>query len=246
MFLLPRSYWEVRKTKNKGRGVFSKKDINPGIVIGDYIGKVIRPKEEDNYEKKYGFYSMYYHNNASIFPDPKTEGIHLLNHSCAPNCWMYTYKGHTLFFSIRKIFKGEELTISYLLGPQDKDCNPCTDQCKCESINCTQTMHMPEKRYKAWVDYDEKRMKQTKMQPVKLNVVLPPLQEYPKTLPDSSIYTLIASEQKSAVSYSDKKIPSTLKIRARIRKTGRKIKLNKLNTVIYGVIDGFLIASPIV
>lgn len=243
MFLLPKSYWEIRSTKNKGRGVFALRDIKAGVVIGDYLGRVIHPNEEDSYEKKHGFYSMYYHNNASIFPDPKKNGIHIINHSCAPNCWMYTYKGHTLYFAIRNIFKGEELTISYLLGPQGDDCNPCEDQCRCKSINCTQTMHMPEKKYKAWVAHDDKKFKKTKAAPIQFNTELSPLPSYPKTIPDNTLYTLIGSPQKAAVRYDDKKIPSVSEIRARIRKTGRYLLFRRLNMIVNGVIEGLLIAQ---
>ena len=243
MFLLPKSYWTVRTTPKKGKGVFALKDIEPGVVIGDYLGKVIKQSEEDIYEKKHGFYSMYYHDNASIFPDPSTEGIHLINHSCAPNCWMYTYKGHTLYFSLRKIFKGEELTISYLLGPQDKDCIPCDDQCFCDSINCSQTMHMPAKKYNAWVAYDNKKEKETKREQVTFNEELQPLVSYPKTIPDHSVYTLMGSQQKKAVTYEDKKLPHIANIRKNIRETGRPLRFPHLNLTVYGVSDTLLLST---
>lgn len=245
MFLVPRSHWEVQTTKEKGKGVFAKKDLDAGLVIGDYLGTVIHPDKEKAYEKKHGFYSMYYHDNASIFPpNPKEDGVHLLNHSCAPNCWMYTYKGHTLFFTLRKIFKGEELTISYLLGPQDDDCKPCKDQCKCESFNCSYTMHMPEKQYNAWVSYDNKLEKETTMEPVVLNTKLKPLPDYPKTIRDASIYTLIGSSRKKPATYSDAKLPSVSEIRKRIRETGKYLEFEKLAIVVRGVVDDIVFAKP--
>src|SRR5687768_10758672 len=84
MFLLDASYWEVKTTKEKGRGVFAKKDIAPGIVIADYLGRVIKTAEEDTSEKD-GLYLLYYHDYASIYPaDLEAEGFHLVNHSCVP------------------------------------------------------------------------------------------------------------------------------------------------------------------
>src|SRR5581483_9972728 len=237
MFLIPKDYWKVKKTKKKGLGVFATKDIEAGTVIGDYLGKIIHPDKEDDYEKKHGFYSMYYHTKASIFPNPKSLGIHLINHSCAPNSWMYTYKGHTLYFSIRKIFKGEEITISYLLGPQDTDCAPCTDICKCGSFNCSQTMHMPKKKYEAWISHDEKVDKKTKREKVSLNTKLSPLPDYPKHIQDEKIFTLIGSSQKKPVNYLETKLPSLSEVRKRIRKTGRYAHFEKLNLTLYGVSD---------
>src|SRR5579871_5079449 len=125
MFLLSPDYWEIKKTKNKGKGVFAKKNIIAGTIIGDYLGKIIRKDDEEKYEDKYGFYAMYYHGRATIFPEVKQPGIHLINHSCMPNCYMYTYQGHTLYFALRRIFAGEELTVSYLVSPLDDDCSPC-------------------------------------------------------------------------------------------------------------------------
>ena len=42
MFLLSEDYLQIRKTKKKGFGVFAKKRIKAGTVIGDYLGKVIK------------------------------------------------------------------------------------------------------------------------------------------------------------------------------------------------------------
>lgn len=244
MFLLDSSYWEVQKTKSKGKGVFAKKDILPGTVIGDYIGTVIYPKDETRFEKKHGFYTMYFHKNASIFPNPKDDGIHLINHACAPNCWMFTYKGHTLYFSIRKIFKGEEITISYLLGPQEDECSPCKDQCKCGSIICSQTMHMPEKRYSAWLKHDEKITKKSKYERVKMGNSLPPLSSYPTSITDDSVYTLLGSQDKKPVSYEDSVLPTQKELRKRIRETGKYIHLKKLQMTVMGISDGVVFSKP--
>ena len=41
MFLLKDTDWEIKKTKEKGLGVFAKKEIKAGTVISDYLGKII-------------------------------------------------------------------------------------------------------------------------------------------------------------------------------------------------------------
>ena len=108
MFLIPEDHWEVRCTKEKGKGIFAKKEIKAGTIIGDYLGKIIKTAEYDLDKDKKGLFLMYFTDRASIYPDLKKPGIHLLNHSCSPNCWIYTFKGHTLFFALRKIEPGEE------------------------------------------------------------------------------------------------------------------------------------------
>lgn len=180
MFLIPNKFWQIKETKEKGRGVFAKKDIAPGRIIGDYIGKVINPFEENFYEKDKDLYLLYYSDLAAIYPDTKEEGIHLLNHSCAPNCFMYTYKGHTLIFALRLVFAGEELTISYLLPPQDSKSKIYT--CKCESINCTKSMRLSQKKYTKWLKFHEAQMKNTKIAKFQYNKNLPLLPSYPKKI----------------------------------------------------------------
>lgn len=187
MILLDAHSWEVRQTKNKGRGLFAKRDIESGIVIGDYLGKVIRTADAV-VDEQAGVYLMYYSDRAVISPDLTRPGIHLLNHSCRPNCWIYTYFGHTLFFTLRKILAGEELTISYLISPRDEFCNPCVHICKCGSVGCRQNMHMTLENYKRWRKFWDKQVKNTKRVRVRFGTDLPPLESYPEKIAIDSIY----------------------------------------------------------
>lgn len=245
MILLKNDYWEIKNTPKKGRGIFAKKDIKPGIVIGDYIGKVIKTAEEDIYEKDENLYLMYYHDYASIYPDLIKPGIHLINHSCTPNAWVFTYKGHTLFFTLRHIFAGEEITISYLLSPLDKYCNPCLHKCECESIICTKSMHLSKVRYKKWREFDNKKEVETKRQRITYGKDLPILSSYPKTILDNPIYTLFGSLLKPSEIFNDLKIPSTSKLRKLIRKTGKTLEFPKLNKRVLGIQDDITFSEKI-
>ena len=243
MFLISDKSWEVQAVKGKGKGIFVKQDIPAGTVIGDYTGRVIHPEDEDTVESGGHFYLMYYHDHASIYPDLKKPGIHLLNHSCTPNTWMYTYRGHTLYFTIRKIFKGEELTVSYLLSPQDKECKPCTHMCHCDAIICFQTMHLSGRRYEEWVTVHDRQEKETKRERITYGKNLPPLQSYPKSISDNPIYTLFGAEKKLPVKILSKKMPSKTEIRKIIRDTGRTIQFADLNIRVHGVFENLLISE---
>lgn len=185
MILLFDNYWEIKITKDKGNGLFAKKNILRGTVIGDYLGKILRP--EDAVVNEENFYLMYYSDRAVISPDLKKHGVHLINHSCVPNCFLYIYKGHTLAFALRKIKKGEELTIPYLLSPKDKFCNPCLHICKCKNANCSGTMHLSEDKFDKWQKFSTKQARKTKMEKITYGRNLQKLSKYPKKVSEDYI-----------------------------------------------------------
>ena len=245
MFLLNDNEWEVRKTAKKGRGVFSKIDIPAGMIIGDYLGKVVHPADEDTIQDEKNFYLMWYHDRASIFPDLKKPGIYLINHSCIPNVWMYTYRGHTLFFAIRKIFKGEELLVNYLLSPLDKSCDPCEHLCHCDTQICKSTMHLTESKYDKWSNFHDKEMAATKRERIRYNKILPPLDRYPTSIPDHSLYTLFGATSKKPSVVQNTKLPSLKMLRSLIRESGRRLSLPQLNTMILGIEDDIVYSLPL-
>lgn len=181
MILLKQDSWEVKQTKHKGRGIFAKKTIKKGVIIGDYLGTIVNPRDavidEDN------FYLMYYHDYALIEPDLKKTGVHLLNHSCNPNAFLYTYKGHTLAFALKKISENEEITIPYLLSPIDEFCAPCPHVCKCGSTQCSKTMHLTKDKYLKWRTLNDTWTRKTKKEKVSYGKDLLPLSLYPKIIP---------------------------------------------------------------
>lgn len=192
MIFLDKSFWEVKKTKLKGRGIFAKKDIPKGIVIGDYIGRILHPRNAD-FEKMEN-YLMYYSDEACIYPDLRIPGMHLLNHACFPNCFLYIYKRHTLAFTLRKILKGEELTISYLLPPKDKSEKKCTHKCSCDNKACTGSIHLTEVLYKKWRKFQSK----VRSKPLEITYgkTLKPLPKYPKTVKHNHVYNLFRAKFK--------------------------------------------------
>ncbi len=181
MFLLPEVYWQVKKIKHKGRGVFTKKSISAGTLIGDYVGKLIHLKDVDFEEEKKKLFLMYYTDEVGIYPNLEKPGVHLLNHSCSPNCWLTRYKNHTIVFALKNIRKGEELTISYLLPPK-MNCALCNHHCFCQSRNCTGSMHLTEAGYKKWQEFQDKKgkydMSKTKMVAGELKL----FKKYPKSI----------------------------------------------------------------
>jgi len=193
MFLIPQDFWQVKKTAHKGLGVFAAKKLTKGTVIGDYLGTVIKTSDYDFTLDQNGLFLMYYSDAASIYPDLSVPGIHLINHSCLPNCWIYNLNGHTLFFALRNIQVDEELTVSYLLSPKSKYCNPCRHICKCQSKNCTGSMHLSPEKFTIWQTFQDKHVKKTRKAGVVYGQTLPPLPKYPKSIPLNPVYARICS-----------------------------------------------------
>ena len=155
MFLIGKSYYQIKKTKKKGLGVFAKKIIKARTIVGEYTGEKVEIEKYDLEKDKDGLYLMFLDDKYAIYPDLESEDIHLINHSCQPNCWILNNKSKVYFFTLRDTKRGEELTISYLLPPKDKTCNPCTHDCCCGSKKCTGTMHQSEENFKKWQKFQD-------------------------------------------------------------------------------------------
>lgn len=246
MFLIPEESYTIKTLKKKGRGVFAARDIEAGTVIGDYIGKIMHPDKED--EPQNGLYTIGAGEKYDILADPKVKGIHFINHSCANNCDVYPYRGHLLFFALRKIFKGEELSINYWLSAEDDNDVTCSQHaCYCASKFCKGTMH----DLGASIDDWEKLLKKEfgamyKKLPGKYGDQLQPLASYPEFIhPETQNlyhYDIFGSEAKPSLAYQDSGMPTTLELEKRIRATGRQLSFPKLHLTIFGIQNNTLFA----
>ena len=59
------------------------------------------------------------------------NGTHYINHSCQPNAFMKILSGHVLFFALRDIRPGEEITIDY-----EQTLHPDSKRCSCGAPTC--------------------------------------------------------------------------------------------------------------
>ena len=254
MFLIPSSWYEVKRAKGRGRGVFALHDIEPGTVIGDYLGMIIKPYSND--EKKNGLYDMQGGLHYDIMGDRKKIGIPLINHSCANNCELYPYRGgHVLYVTLRKIFIGEELTVNYGIGVQDEKNIPCAlHACHCGSKICRGTMHEAENHFERWYDDWESLLKKNfgvwyRKVPGKYGSQLAPLKTYPTSIDVEKVRlyepNLFGSEAKPRLICKDRVLPQVANIKKLIRTTGRQLSFPNLHLSIYGIRNGMVIAERI-
>lgn len=243
MFILPDTYWSVRSTDKKGRGVYAQKPIDPGIVIGDYIGKIIRPEEDD--DGTIGIYGMSAHDTFIIYPAVEEVGLHCINHSCMPNSGMYPYKGHILFTTLRKIFPGEEITVSYMVEPPTEKVGP-QYPCVCGTPLCHGTMIVSSERGDAfWNGFVKKKMGKFYNQlPAAFGEVLLPFKTYPHHVRDYDIYDLFGSMEQPPFETKTASSSTIHDIRSLIRSSGQRLLDTTKKELIVGIYSGFVISSP--
>ncbi|NUM25900.1 MAG: SET domain-containing protein [Candidatus Buchananbacteria bacterium] len=244
MFLLSADYWQVKKIKGKGRGVFAKKEINPGTVIGDYLGTVISEQREGQENEK-SFYAMHCTDKLIVLPDPKQIGIHLINHACAPNCAMHSYRGHVIYFALRRIFPGEELTVNYLYDVLLCRAGECREHiCRCGALNCRGNLHTPTQLIKMWEKYEAPYYRPFRNYcPARYGQNLLALDTYPRRIADIRGNELYGSSQKPPYVSLAVRLPAVSKVRALIRETGRRIYFKKIDFTVNGVSGALIIGS---
>jgi hypothetical protein len=252
MLLLPADAWEMRGRAfsaddfGKGnRGIFATRPIRAGTVIGDYLGLLVPNELEATYENGRDTYLMYLDERVSIWPDPTQPGLHIVNHSCEPNCGISTYRGHVLYFALRAIHPDEELTVSYLLAPIDEECAPCRHACWCRTRSCTGTMHLPIDRYGAWKRFEERQRRRTRGAPMQTQAQAPrppqayetlaPLDRYPTRIADRGFYGIYGSVERPPKVMHDDRLPDAAALRRAIRRTGRRLAYPALGLLVLAV-----------
>lgn len=114
---------EVRNSGIHGYGLFAAEDINIGelliVIKGEVIGKDEALRRETEENNVYIFY-----NGSSYIDTVNTAKIKYINHSCEPNCEVKSRSRSSLkLMSIKRILKGDEITIDYGFDEIYDECN---------------------------------------------------------------------------------------------------------------------------
>ncbi len=112
-----------------GRGVFARRRISSGVVIGEVLGTILDDHPEDS------SYVMELPGGRLLDPAPP---LRFVNHSCDPNCELFYWEAEPgsmeeerlWLQTIRPIQPGEELLIDYS-WPAD-----AAIPCRCGAMNC--------------------------------------------------------------------------------------------------------------
>lgn len=128
----------INKAGPKGSGLFAKKNIKKGDLIGVMGGYVVslgefkRMSKRSNAFKVIQHYAYHIANDLLFGPVHQTEVSELehLNHSCEPNAG---FKGEIRLVAMRDIQKGQEVTMDYATCVTSSFFNM---KCLCGSKSC--------------------------------------------------------------------------------------------------------------
>lgn len=126
----------IKKSSIHGKGCFATKLFPRGKKIAEYAGERITNAEANRRAHRPVLRICGVDYRWSIDGSRGGNGTHYINHSCEPNCYMKTLYGHILFFALRDIHPGEEITADYV-----DTLHPDTKKCICKAEKCRGTIN---------------------------------------------------------------------------------------------------------
>ena len=127
----------IKKSPINGKGCFATARFPRGRKIAEYAGERITDAEATRRaEGRRILRICAVDEEWSVDGSRGGNGTHYINHSCAPNSYVKILRGHILFFALRDIRPGDEITVDYLLT-----LHPDTKRCHCKAANCRGTIN---------------------------------------------------------------------------------------------------------
>ena len=123
------------KSAINGKGCYAAVAIAARKKVGELIGEKISNREAARRVARGGKVRICELDERwSIDASRGGDATAFINHSCAPNCFSRITRGHMLFFALRDIGVGEEITLDYT--PSQHPGRRCT----CGAENCRGVM----------------------------------------------------------------------------------------------------------
>jgi len=122
----------ISKSRINGKGCFATVSFKRGKKIAEYLGERITDLEAQKRARNRRILRICdIDGRFSLDGARGGNGTHYINHSCQPNAYMRTLYGHVLFFALRDIQAGDEITIDY-----EQTLHPNSKRCTCGADNC--------------------------------------------------------------------------------------------------------------
>ena len=127
----------IRGSHINGKGCFATIHFARGRKIAEYTGERISDREA---KRRAGGRAKLricdIDGRWSLDGSHGGNGTHYINHSCEPNSYMKIIYGHILFYALRDISPGEEITIDYV-----ETLHSDQKRCRCGAQTCRGTIN---------------------------------------------------------------------------------------------------------
>jgi SET domain-containing protein len=126
----------IQDSPINGRGCFATVMFRKGRKIAEYTGEKISRREIARRARRRILRICAIDSYWAIDGSRGGNGTHYINHSCEPNSFMRTVRGHILVFALRDIQPGEEITLDYGMT-----LHPDSKRCHCRAPTCRGTIN---------------------------------------------------------------------------------------------------------
>jgi SET domain-containing protein len=121
----------IRKSVINGRGCFATVHFPRRRKIAEYTGERIPDAEAQRRAHRAKLRICDVDGVWSVDGSRGGNGTHYINHSCEPNAYVRTIYGHIVFFALRDIHPGDEITVDY-----EQTLHPDSKRCYCGAASC--------------------------------------------------------------------------------------------------------------
>ena len=126
----------VKESPINGKGCFATFHFPRWRKIAPYAGERISNAEAKRRAGRRILRICGIDNRWSIDGSLGGNGTHYINHSCTPNAFTRTLYGQLIFFALRDIQPGDEITIDYY-----QTLHPDSKRCTCGAATCRKTIN---------------------------------------------------------------------------------------------------------
>ncbi len=131
---------QVRPSKIHRWGVFALEHIPKGRKVMEYTGKLVSRKEGKRRSESAQIHCLFTIDPYWYIDGAEGgSGAEFVNHCCDPNIESRIVHRHVLYFTLRDIAEGEELSLDYHFGKNQERV-----ECGCGSPKCRGTINLLE------------------------------------------------------------------------------------------------------
>jgi SET domain-containing protein len=133
---------EVRPSKIDGRGCFATAPFRKGRKIVELVGeRVSRVEAARRMRGRRRLHICGIDSYWGIDGSRGGNGSQFINHSCRPNSFIRIIHEHIIFFALRDISPGEEITLDYV-----DSYHPDDYRCRCGAEGCRGSLNLIKQR----------------------------------------------------------------------------------------------------